>query len=995
MTKPPERKRPKWRRRLGWVVSALLIAVIAAVAALPWLLGTTPVRRAILAQVNQMYAPTVIELDDLAASWTSPLQLKGVVLRDGNGKAVVTSPTATLNRSLWQLVTLAPDYGTLTLHGAYVDIERHEDGSIDLAEALGPILEGDDDEADEDDGGPETGFVLAIEGGSLLLKSPELAEPMTAKGLEMTLHCAPSPLTWEIALANPEARRLEVSGRYGSDDPLSSEIVVEIAGSRWPLALSQSGLLVETIFDGTVGLRIDGDLIESKGDAVLTAVSAGGPILKGDHPTFERIEAGWDVSLAGDGISLRRIDIDAPFATVGLAPDAPAGASKWVGRVDLAALVAKLPNTLALREGLTLDQGTADVEAVFGPVGADGATPVVASARIADLSARDGARVVTMSEPVTVSARVLQTAGSAVSVESASFSSSFLKAEGQGDLDQGVTVKGSVNLVALDSQLRDWVDLGEIALSGIGRFGGDYRREPGGATFTTRLAIEGQSLRVAGLTEEPIARDMARIDLIVQGPAAPPGLPTGWTTVHFSARTEGVDAIIDISPVGDALALKGSFAIPQTAPAVEGQPLPEPTSLLFDASYRSADDRLELASLEARHAMGRIIASGRIDQVSAARLADLTGTVEPDWNAVSVMVAEATEPNARIEGTPRTFRLSGPLSGGSTEEILSGLDAELGVDVTGAVLFGMDLGPAPILVRCAQGDVQIVPIDTTLSGGRVVLRPDIELHPDGLVLLTMAEGSGLDGVEITDDVSRGVLAYIAPMLREATQVNGKVSARLDRLAVPLAGPETGEAPPVDLAARLAFQQVTYGPGAMTQSVLGMAGLTPEQTPRLSIDQVVNVAITNGRVYQSGLEVNAAEGVALQLEGSVGLDQTLALKVGVPLSDRLLGGQEVLSGVLGGTRVGLPIGGTLSDPVLDREAFRLGLKQQGGRLLSRGAAAGAGQLLRMLNEDGQPLSGAGAESADSAPIAPPAEEVLRGLGRGLLRDVIGGFGGGQP
>ncbi|QDV32929.1 hypothetical protein [Tautonia plasticadhaerens] len=993
MSNPPQSPRPGGRCRLRWIAAGLLVVVVfvvaAGVAGLPWLIGVPAVRRAVVSQVNRMYAPTVIELDGASASWTGPVRLSGVVLRDGNGKAVVSSPTATLDRSLWQLLTIRPDYGTLTLHGATVDIERRADGSIDLAEALAPILEGDEDE-EPDDGGPETQFTLAIDGGTLLLTSPELASPITAERLDMTLHCTPSPLSWEIALANPDAQTLGISGRYGSEeDPESSEIVVDIAGEGWPLSVAQAGVEADLVFGGAVALRIDGDAIGSAGDAVLTAVEVGGPALKGDRPRFDRIEAGWDVELAGSGVAARRLDLDSPVATVGLAPDAPEGASRWVGRVDLAALAGQLPNTIALRDGMSLERGSAEFEATVGPESGSG-TPILASARLADLAARNGDQLVTMDAPVTLSAELARGEGSAVSVSKAAIESAFLRAEGQGDLDRGVTLSGAVDLAALDAQLRKWVDLGEVALSGSGRFGGDYRREEGGAAFTARLAIEGSGLRVLGITEGPIARESARLDLIVQGPAAPPGVPSGWTRVHASAKSEGAEAVVEASPVADALALKGRVSLPPAAP-VEGEPAPGPMSLAFDAAYRSAEDRLDLASVEASHDLGRVRASGRIEGVSGPRVADLTGSAEPNWEAISAIVAESTEPQARLSGTPRVFRLSGPLSGGSTSEILAGIDAELGVDLVGAVVFGMDLGPTPVLVRLARGDVQINPIDTSLNGGRVVLTPDVLLLEDGSMVLTLGDGSGVDGVEITDDVSKRVLAYIAPVLREATEVNGRVSARINRLSVPLAGPAAGPGGmPIDLASRVAFQGVTYGPGPMMRNILGMSGLAPDRVPNLTIDQVVDVAIAEGRVHQTGLEITAAEGVAMQLEGSVGLDQTLALRVGVPLSDRLLGGQEVLSDVLGGTRVGVPIGGTLSQPQLDREAFRVGLRQQGGRLLGRGAAVGAGQLLRMLEDD--PQAGESGGTDGPAPVAPPAEELLKGLGRGLLRDAIGG---GQP
>ena len=81
-------------------------------------------------------------------------------------------------------------------------------------------------------------------------------------------------------------------------------------------------------------------------------------------------------------------------------------------------------------------------------------------------------------------------------------------------------------------------------------------------------------------------------------------------------------------------------------------------------------------------------------------------------------------------------------------------------------------------------------------------------------------------------VSRRVLAYIAPVLREATQVDGRVSARVAKLSVPLAGPSPEQGgPQVDLAAKVAFQQVTYGPGPMMQNILGMTGMAPQQVPQ--------------------------------------------------------------------------------------------------------------------------------------------------------------------
>ena len=975
---PPKARSKRWRR-LRWIAALGLLAIIVGVAALPWLIGTPIVRRVVLAQVNRIYAPTVIELQGVSASWTGPIRLTGLVLRDGNGKAVVTSPTGTLDRSLWQLLTIRPDYGTLTLHNAAVDIERRADGSIDLAEALEPLLAGDD----EPDDGPETQFTLVIEAGTLAVASPELAAPVTADRLDMTLHCVPNPLTWDIALANPGDQAMTIVGSYDSEVPTATEILVDIEGADWPLSVAQAGVAADFVFDGKVEVRSTAETLELAGRAILTQVALGGPTLKGDHPRFDRITAAWDIDL-GDALEIRQLSLDSSIAKVGLAPDQPVGTSHWIGRVDLAALATQLPNTLVLREELTLEQGVADIDAVIHDAGAEGGRPLAITARIADLAARDGGRLVSLGEPLTIAARVVTRSGAAPMIEGVRVDSSFLKAEGNGDLDSGVKVAGTVDLGALDRQLREWVDLGAVTLAGSGRFGGDYRQIKESSSYDARVAIEFSNLNLGGLGSSPIARDAARVDLVLQGPSTPPGLPTGWNRVHLEGRSEGLEAIVDTVPEGEAYGISGQLTIPEAA--TDGREVaPPPTLVVFRTTYNPEADRIDIAAFDVDHHYGGIRATGRIDALTTGRVADLSGSTEPNWDEISAMVAEVTEPAARVSGNARPFRIAGPLAGGSTTEILSNLDAEVGIDLTEAVVFGMDVGPVPLVVRCTRGDLQVAPIDTTLNGGRVVLLPDLIVGDDDSLVMTLEQGSGIDRVEITDEVSKRVLAYIAPVLREATQVQGQLSGRIERALIPILGPGPEQGgPSTDLAAKIAFQQVQYGPGPLMQKILGLTGIGAGQVPALTIDQVVEVTIANGRVTQSGLEIVAAEGVAIQLEGSVGLDQTLAMRAGVPLSDRLLGGQEMVENVLGGTRVGLPIGGTLSDPQLDREALRVGLRDQGKRLLGRGAAVGVGRLLQSMDEGG-PATGGG--DPNGGGIAPPAEDLIRGVGRGLLNDVL--------
>src|SRR5262249_5729232 len=159
------------------------------------------------------------------------------------------------------------------------------------------------------------------------------------------------------------------------------------------------------------------------------------------------------------------------------------------------------------------------------------------------------------------------------------------------------------------------------------------------------------------------------------------------------------------------------------------------------------------------------------------RVADLQGTLVPNWRTLNTLAASALEPGTRLQGgNPRAFRVKGPLSGGSAAEILKGLDAELGLDLAGAQSFGLRLGPAPLVVRGGGGRTIIDPIVTTLNNGRVDVRSEVVLDDPRGLALRLLPGSTLQNVEINDEVSQKLLAFIAPVLEQATQVHGSVSA---------------------------------------------------------------------------------------------------------------------------------------------------------------------------------------------------------------------------
>jgi hypothetical protein len=99
-------------------------------------------------------------------------------------------------------------------------------------------------------------------------------------------------------------------------------------------------------------------------------------------------------------------------------------------------------------------------------------------------------------------------------------------------------------------------------------------------------------------------------------------------------------------------------------------------------------------------------------------------------------------------------------------------------------------------------------------------------------------------------------------------------------------------------------------------------------------QDVPVELNSGRVYHRGLQIMVRD-TTLVSTGSVGVDQTIALLVEVPIRDEWVAKDRLLSGLRGQT-LKIPIGGTVSQPQVDKRV----LEQLAAQFINNAA----GQLL---------------------------------------------------
>ncbi len=164
-------------------------------------------------------------------------------------------------------------------------------------------------------------------------------------------------------------------------------------------------------------------------------------------------------------------------------------------------------------------------------------------------------------------------------------------------------------------------------------------------------------------------------------------------------------------------------------------------------------------------------------------------------------------------------------------------------------------------------------------------------------------------------VAQGVLAYIAPVLADATRTSGRFSLRLDGARLPVGQPAAGT-----IAGVLAMHEVVLGPGPLVTRLIESLPIQLPAPPAIRIADESHVAfrVADGRVWHEGLEFGlplAKPGQRLDVHssGSVGIeDKSLDLKLALPIPADLPPDRPLLA-ALAGKSVSVGIGGVLGQP----------------------------------------------------------------------------------
>ncbi len=510
---PPVRRERKSAR------STKLLLAAGALAGLAWFAPTIVAKSPLAGQFIDRATADLdgsVQVGSLSLGWFSPVVLHDVEIRDDRGGLVARLRKVEGQRQLLSLLRDSENLGRFRVEGPLLRVVIDEQGS-NVERLLSTYL------ADDDSSLETTAVDLEIVDGELTLIDMTRDATWQWRDVEIAAH-VPQRLTDPV---NIEAQARLDDQAAGGEARLTAEMYYNEIDHAEPastghVTLATKGLpldavawCVERFAPGTeLSGRMAADLkydwtptVSGKAataDVVGTLSAQGlkvsGPWLGDDRLELARVELPCDIHQRGNQWDVRQLSLECDLGHVSYRGgyDAAAGVMASLaeqtyeasGSLDLARLATLLPHTLHVREGMQLTEG----EVAFQLTSLEQNGKGVWQGRLETtrLAARSrGAGIAqgptpTWDEPLLVTFRAHEV-GDEVLVDELRCESSFLELEASGEPNY-FAMAASYDLQKLADELRDFVDLRDVVLSGDGWSYVSWERDAAG-----QFSAEGET----------------------------------------------------------------------------------------------------------------------------------------------------------------------------------------------------------------------------------------------------------------------------------------------------------------------------------------------------------------------------------------------------------------------------------------------------------------------------------------------------------------------
>jgi len=496
---------------------ALFLVIFTALVFLPAILSSDILKPRILQAVNQ-HLPGQLQVSHWKFKWFSGIEAKGITYDHRQENLLIEVDTLKGYRGLVHLIADPSNLGAIEILKPDVLFYLSDKKSPQTPKPDKPSTKG---------GFRAFAGILKITDGSIRMAKPDRSEKIVVKDLDLFLHISDieKPIGYSVSLISGDnVGRFFGDGKLilSPDDPLNLnaiqsdakleitnwelEDVLAILASRGDYPAGKGRLNTDLTVKGSASEKLD-----IKGQASLNRLQLWGGPLGMDRPVVNKIHIQLDGAITGGTMSLKQLRLQSSLANGSASGSfSDQGQKRLNGTADinLAEILTQLPQTLKLREDTKLSRGkivlSADVTS------ADGVTAFDSTARIDQLSGVSKGKKLSWNQPVSVSARGEKRL-QAIRLDNLSLRSSFLNADGQGDLGN-MQLTLSADLAAALRELKKFIDI--KAWNGSGKlFARLQVKEASGGISTAALNLETRNLALSRNGRPILPRQNVKADL--------------------------------------------------------------------------------------------------------------------------------------------------------------------------------------------------------------------------------------------------------------------------------------------------------------------------------------------------------------------------------------------------------------------------------------------------------------------------------------------------
>jgi len=451
------------------------LAVLIIIALLPAIVSSDMLKPFVIKKLNQQL-PGQVQLESWSVSWFSGIEGQGIVYDNRRDGLLAQVSEIKTEKGLMGLILAGGELGAVDIIDPAVVFYLSEKTEARDPQKTPPATQSPESipSAKEDTFIPAFYGKLKITNGSLLTATADGNEKVVAKNLDLILeaHGPQTHITYRFSTKSGDSNG-RASGEgflvLAADDPLNMQKIQsdsKLNIENWELedlfAIIATRAAIPSVKGRlNVSVSLTGGNAESLKMAAQMAMQnlqlRGGP-LGSDTPAVKDIAINLEATGTSNTLSLNNLTFRSSLANGsarGEVDDEDQKRLSGKADVDLAQVFTQFPANLKLREGTKITNGkmalTANLETTRSGTSFDG------DARIDRLQGISAGNQISWDKPVTVNARG-EIHREGLQLENLSLRSSFLEADGRGDM-RNMRVDLSADLKAALAELRKFIEI--------------------------------------------------------------------------------------------------------------------------------------------------------------------------------------------------------------------------------------------------------------------------------------------------------------------------------------------------------------------------------------------------------------------------------------------------------------------------------------------------------------------------------------------------------